>query len=141
MRVMAKRDGIVWSDPKYTGQQLVECTVCERRKHPNGRDPGLEMGNSYCEYECPGRFKEPHAGDLWPGETREDFGHPRELAEEARLLRAKTEEERTNEQLAAERALSEAREAIRKVHRGETEPESELRFEGVRAYTSKRGEK
>jgi len=32
------------------------------------------MANSLCDFDCPGYYEEPVAGDLWPGETREKFG-------------------------------------------------------------------
>jgi hypothetical protein len=53
----------------------VECTVCGLRKKPRGRSGPLVMANSLCDYECPGYDKEPFVGDLWPGESREEFGY------------------------------------------------------------------
>lgn len=49
-------------------EAMPECTVCHRRKHPRGRDPGLEASSGYCEPECAGSELPPHAGHLWPGE-------------------------------------------------------------------------
>jgi len=43
--------------------------------------------SSYCQHECPGHYLEPRAGDLWPGELREDFGYPASLVVEAQALR------------------------------------------------------
>jgi len=53
----------------------VTCTVCGLRKKPMGRSAPLEMANSLCDHECPGYNAEPYPGDLWPGETREEFGY------------------------------------------------------------------
>lgn len=52
----------------------VYCTTCTHRKCPRGRSapPVLVM----CDRECPGYDQEPRVGDLWPGETEEDFGYP-----------------------------------------------------------------
>ena len=52
----------------------VDCTVCGRRKKPRGRSAPLEMANSLCDFECPGYDQAPEPGELWPGETREEFG-------------------------------------------------------------------
>lgn len=53
----------------------VECVVCYLRKKPRGRSAPFEMANSLCDHECPGYTMEPYPGDLWPGETREEFGY------------------------------------------------------------------
>ena len=51
----------------------VECTECGLQKKPRGRSgPPMPM----CDDECPGYSQEPRVGDLWPGETQEDFGYP-----------------------------------------------------------------
>jgi hypothetical protein len=34
------------------------------------------MGVMLCESNCSGYYTEPLPGDLWPGETEEDFGYP-----------------------------------------------------------------
>ena len=53
----------------------VECAVCGRRKCPRGRSAPPEL--YMCQREiCEGYDKEPFVGDLWPGETEEDFGYP-----------------------------------------------------------------
>lgn len=52
----------------------VDCTVCGRRKKPIGRSAPIEMGGSLCDWECHGYDLDPKPGELWPGETREDFG-------------------------------------------------------------------
>ena len=51
----------------------VYCTVCHLRKKPRGRSApiGLDM----CDSECPGYYEYPNPGELWPGETREEFGY------------------------------------------------------------------
>jgi hypothetical protein len=54
----------------------VECTVCGKRKKPVGRAAALEMANGLCDQDCPGYYKEPVPGSLWPGETEEEFGFP-----------------------------------------------------------------
>lgn len=56
----------------------VECVVCRLVKKPRGRDAPLAMGNSLCDFECPGYDQDPQAPDLWPGETRAEFGFPRD---------------------------------------------------------------
>lgn len=52
-----------------------ECKVCHRRKKPVGRAAALEMANGLCDDDCPGYSQEPTPCDLWPGETREEFGY------------------------------------------------------------------
>ncbi len=59
----------------------VRCSTCGHQKRPRGRSapllltmcepsfPGLDDG-------CDGYNKPPLVGDLWPGETDEDFGYP-----------------------------------------------------------------
>jgi len=54
----------------------VTCTVCHLTKKPYGRSAALEMSNSLCDPDCSGYFEAPYPGDLWPGETEEDFGYP-----------------------------------------------------------------
>lgn len=56
--------------------RAVDCRVCGLRKKPRGRDAPLIMASSLCDHECPGYAQPPHPGDLWPGETAEDFGFP-----------------------------------------------------------------
>jgi hypothetical protein len=53
----------------------VTCTFCGRRKKPVGRSAPMEMANSLCDNECPGYRQDPKPGQLWPGETREEFGY------------------------------------------------------------------
>jgi len=55
--------------------RAVECTICGQHKTPRGRSAPLEMANGLCDWDCPGYREPPHPGDLWPGETREDFGY------------------------------------------------------------------
>lgn len=52
----------------------VYCTVCCNRKCPRGRSQPL--GLHMCDFECAGYDLAPKVGDLWPGETEEEFGHP-----------------------------------------------------------------
>ena len=60
--------------------EAVDCTVCGMRKAPRGRSVPLEMANGMCGWECPGYAQDPKPDDLWPGETREQFGFPRPAA-------------------------------------------------------------
>lgn len=53
----------------------VDCTVCGRRKKPVGRSAPMAAYGSLCESECPGYYEDPKPGELWPGETREEFGY------------------------------------------------------------------
>jgi len=55
--------------------KAVECTVCHRRKKPIGRSAPLEMANSLCDGDCKGYWQDPQPGQLWVGETREEFGY------------------------------------------------------------------
>jgi len=34
------------------------------------------MGRLMCDFECSGYYEDPNVGDLWPGETEEEFGYP-----------------------------------------------------------------
>lgn len=52
----------------------VNCVVCGYRKKPRGRSAPMEM--VMCDHECPGYDQDPQVGQLWPGETSEDFGYP-----------------------------------------------------------------
>jgi hypothetical protein len=53
------------------------CTTCGRTKAPRGRSISDATYNSYCTREqCKGYDEEPRPGDLWPGETAEEFGFP-----------------------------------------------------------------
>ena len=63
------------SDPKASGSR-VTCVRCGRVKVPRGRDVPAAMAGVYCYSDCPGHACRPLPGDLWPGETREDFGLP-----------------------------------------------------------------
>ena len=58
----------------------VECSVCRKRKKPYGRSAPMAMANGLCDQDCPGYFEAPRAGDLWPFESRKDFGFPTEAA-------------------------------------------------------------
>lgn len=54
----------------------VECIACHRTKKPRGRSAPMESAGSYCDDDCAGYFQPPLVGDLWPGESAEDFGYP-----------------------------------------------------------------
>lgn len=55
---------------------LVRCARCGMTKRPRGRAAAVEMASGFCDFECPGWDEFPRPGDLWPGETEEDFGYP-----------------------------------------------------------------
>ena len=55
--------------------EAVDCVVCHRRKKPRGRSAPLEMANSLCDGDCVGYNLDPEPSDLWPRETREEFGY------------------------------------------------------------------
>jgi hypothetical protein len=52
----------------------IYCATCGNRKKPRGRS--APIGLCMCDYECKGYDQEPLVGDLWPGETEEQFGYP-----------------------------------------------------------------
>jgi len=53
----------------------VTCAVCHRSKCPRGRSAPAML--YLCESgDCKGWPEAPKVGDLWPGETEEDFGYP-----------------------------------------------------------------
>jgi len=52
----------------------VECRTCARTKAPRGRDVAAACHDSYCTPGCPGYGLDPRSGDLWPGESRAEFG-------------------------------------------------------------------
>ncbi len=55
----------------------VECRRCGRTKAPRGRSLPDAMYDGYCTWDkCTGYRDDPLPGDLWPGETAEDFGYP-----------------------------------------------------------------
>jgi hypothetical protein len=60
--------------------ERVTCAVCGRQKQPRGRSAALEAASGYCTDECSG-YREPFVGDLWPGESRVEFGFPKALVE------------------------------------------------------------
>jgi hypothetical protein len=51
------------------------CATCRLRKAPVGRSVAPAMAGSMCDYDCPGYREDPTPCDLWPGETREEFGY------------------------------------------------------------------
>ncbi len=54
----------------------VQCKICGKTKAPRGRSVSPVTACDYCNFECPGYSQLPHPGDLWPGETAEEFGFP-----------------------------------------------------------------
>lgn len=56
-----------------------KCAVCGHRKSPRGRAAPLIMSNGMCDRDCEGYMRDPRPGSLWPGETLQEFGYPREL--------------------------------------------------------------
>lgn len=61
--------------------RAVICRTCGNRKAPRGR--AVPLGVYLCNnHECPGWSQPPHPGDLWPGETSEEFGYPCRGADE-----------------------------------------------------------
>jgi hypothetical protein len=59
------------------------CAVCGKHKNPRGRSAPMEMVSGLCHgSECEGYYQPPYAGDLWPGETAEEFGYPCQTTEE-----------------------------------------------------------
>ncbi len=62
------------SDKEQAVGRAVTCTVCDRTKAPSGRSVPMEM--FMCDHDCEGYMLSPHPGDLWPGETAEEFGYP-----------------------------------------------------------------
>jgi hypothetical protein len=53
----------------------VNCNICKRTKRPVGRSAPVETSGSYCDDDCPGYRQEPLPGQLWPGESCEEFGY------------------------------------------------------------------
>jgi hypothetical protein len=76
-------DWVNWQP--WLPEDAAYCSTCKLRKKPIGRSAPDVMANSLCDDECPGYREAPSPGDLWPRETRREFGYPRELAEVARL--------------------------------------------------------
>jgi hypothetical protein len=55
----------------------VKCVVCFKTKAPRGRSIGFMAHDGYCQDGiCSGYWAHPYPGDLWTGETDEDFGYP-----------------------------------------------------------------
>lgn len=52
----------------------VYCASCGHKKKPRGRS--APIGLHMCDSACPGYDEAPRVGDLWPGETEEEFGYP-----------------------------------------------------------------
>ena len=67
----------------------VYCTICHRQKCPRGRS--APMVRRMCDFECPGYYTDPKVGDLWPGETEEQFGYPVSIEGTALVAIAKAE--------------------------------------------------
>ena len=67
-------------DPHYDKNDVgvaTECSVCHLRRKPRGRSEPLALCNSLCDFECEGYHIGTEVGDLWPGETRGEFGYPK----------------------------------------------------------------
>lgn len=60
-------------DPNARGSS-VECAACGRTKAPRGRSVPMYVAG-YCDGSCPGYACQPLPGDLWPGESRAEFGY------------------------------------------------------------------
>lgn len=56
----------------------VRCEICGKTKAPRGRSIPIMRHSDFCSSgsNCPGYRSEPFPGDLWPGETEEEFGYP-----------------------------------------------------------------
>jgi hypothetical protein len=54
----------------------VYCMTCGLRKAPRGRSVPVAIANGMCDTHCSGFYENPRSGDLWPGETEEEFGFP-----------------------------------------------------------------
>lgn len=52
----------------------VRCETCSQSKQPVGRSAPMEA--RYCNSDCKGYYQPPYPGNLWPGETEEEFGYP-----------------------------------------------------------------
>lgn len=67
---------VMKSQPEVGGPFPI-CNVCGMPKPPKGRSVGIYAANSYCcSHDCKGYWEEPITGDLWPRESRGDFGYP-----------------------------------------------------------------
>jgi hypothetical protein len=74
---------------------MPECTVCHKRKKPEGRSAPLAMCASVCDQDCRGYYYAPRAGHLWPEENpnrKEGYAH-----EDCRDDAAEKAEERRTE--------------------------------------------
>ena len=59
----------------------VYCAMCHRTKAPRGRSVPDMSYNQFCTgMMCSGYGEDPIVGDLWPGETEQDFGYPLDVA-------------------------------------------------------------
>jgi hypothetical protein len=68
------------AEARGSGEMLVGirvyCEKCKRQKAPRGRSVPITHA-SYCTWDqCRDYHEPPEPGDLWPGETEEDFGYP-----------------------------------------------------------------
>lgn len=59
------------------------CTTCGQYKAPRGRS--VPLGMYMCDHDCPGYGEPPLPGDLWPSETKEDFGFPCQTTKERNM--------------------------------------------------------
>ena len=58
----------MYADCTENCERRVRCADCGMTKSPLGRDPGMD--NGLCGVDCPGYYKVPTPGHLWPGELR-----------------------------------------------------------------------
>lgn len=55
----------------------VFCPKCNKVKAPRGRSVPPEIYSAYCTWDqCPSYYDHPKPGDLWCGESEDDFGYP-----------------------------------------------------------------
>lgn len=55
----------------------VDCLKCGQTKAPRGRSVPDMISINRCTWDkCTDYYNDPKPGDLWPGETEEDFGFP-----------------------------------------------------------------
>jgi hypothetical protein len=54
----------------------VTCPKCLLTKAPRGRSVSMDTYGSYCNRDiCPYYWDDPKPGDLFPGETEQEFGY------------------------------------------------------------------
>jgi hypothetical protein len=63
----ASPTGSLYDNCNEACEARYDCTVCGQRKAPVGRDLG-DRSFGYCDDDCPGYYRDPYAGHLFPGE-------------------------------------------------------------------------